>query len=142
MVNINENYISYIQSNPKLVLPMDDLAVTDTGMMGHYLTLDLPCNNKQQAIHPLPIQMPNGEIIKSTHTALLSHPDLLLQARQAHLFPGITKALLSIGKFCDHDCEATFNEKSVLINRTQSGQIIMRVTRDTRTNSYMLNLTQ
>ena len=33
---------------------MDDLAVTDTGMMGHYLTLDLPCNNKQQAVHPLP----------------------------------------------------------------------------------------
>ena len=42
MVNINENYINYIQSNPKLVRPMDDLAVADTGTTGHYLTLDSP----------------------------------------------------------------------------------------------------
>ena len=97
MVNINENYINYIQSNPKLALPMDNLAVADTGKTGHLLTLDSPCSNKQKDFRPLPIQMPNGEVIKSTHTALLSHLDLPLQARQAHPFPGLTKALLSIG---------------------------------------------
>ena len=59
MVNINENYNNYIQYNLKLVRPMDDLSVADTVMMGHYLTLDSPCNNKQQAVHPLPIKMPN-----------------------------------------------------------------------------------
>ena len=42
IVNMNENYIHYIQSNPKLVQPMDDLAVSDMGTTGHYLTLDLP----------------------------------------------------------------------------------------------------
>ena len=76
-----EIVINYMQSNPKLVLPMDELAVADTVTTRHYLTLDSPCSNKQQDIHPLPIQMPNGEIIKSTHTALLSRPDLPLQAR-------------------------------------------------------------
>ena len=76
IVNINENYINYIQSNPKLVQTVDDLAVVDTGTAGHYLTLDLPCNNKQQAVHPLPIQIPNGEIITSIHTVLLSHQEL------------------------------------------------------------------
>ena len=60
MVNINENYINYVQFNTKLVLPMNELAVADTGTMGHYLTLDSPYSNKQQAIHPLPIKMPNG----------------------------------------------------------------------------------
>ena len=60
IVNINENYINYIQSNPKLVQTMDNLAVADTGTMEHYLALDLPCENKQQAIHTLPIQIPNG----------------------------------------------------------------------------------
>ena len=60
MVNINENYINYIQSNRKLVLPMDDLEVADTGMMVNYVTLDSPCSNKQKSIHLLPIQMPNG----------------------------------------------------------------------------------
>ena len=79
---------------------MDDLAVADTGMTGHYLTLDSPFTNKQKAVDPLPIQMQNGEVIKSTHTALLAHPDLPLQARQAYLFPGLTKILLSIGTLC------------------------------------------
>ena len=55
MVHINENYNNYIQSNPKLVLPMDVLAEADTGTTGHYLTLDSPCSNIQQDVHPLPI---------------------------------------------------------------------------------------
>ena len=141
MVNINENYINYIQSNPKLLLSVEDLSVADTVMMGHYLTLDFPCSNKQKAVHPLPMQMPNGEIIKSTHIALLAHPDLPLQARQAHLFPGLKKALLSIGTLCDHGCEATFNNKSVHIKNNHSGKTIMRGKRDARTNLYMLSLT-
>ena len=88
---------------------MDNLSVADTGTTGHYLTLDLPCNNKQQYVRPLPIQMPNGEIITSTHTALLSRQYLTIQACKGHIFPGLNRALLSIGKLCDHGCEATFN---------------------------------
>ena len=111
MVNINENYINYIQSKPKLVISVKDLAVADTGTTGYYLTLNSPCTNKRKEVHPLPIQMTNGEVIKSTHTALLDHPDLPLQEQIAHLFPGLTKALLSIGTLCEHGCESTFNNK-------------------------------
>ena len=82
IVNINEHYINYIQYNPKLVQKMDNLAVADTGTTGNCLTLDSPCDNKQQAVHPLPIQMPNGEIITSMHTELLYHWDLPIQARK------------------------------------------------------------
>ena len=89
--------MNYIQYNPKIVQTLYNLAVSDTGTMGHYLTLDSPCNNKQQAVHPPPIKMPNGEIITSTHTALLSHQDLPLQSRKAHLFTGLNKALLYFG---------------------------------------------
>ena len=88
VVNINKNYIKYIQSNPKLVQTVDDLAVADMGTMGHYLTFDLPCDNKQKAVHPLPIKMSNEEIITSTHTALLYPQDLPIQAQKAHLFQG------------------------------------------------------
>ena len=42
IVNINENYINYIQYNPKLVKIVNELAVLDTGMTGHCLTLNLP----------------------------------------------------------------------------------------------------
>ena len=121
---------------------MDNLAVADTGTTGHYLTLDLSCNNKQQAVHPLPIQMPNGEIIMSTRKALLSHQDLPIKARKSHVSPGLNKALLSIGTLCDHGCESTFNDKYVHILNKWSGKVIMKGTRDPRTNVYMLNLTQ
>ena len=140
--NMTENYINYIQSNPKLVQTVDNLAVSDTGTMVHYLTLDLPWDNKQQAVHPLPIQMPNGKIITSNHTALLSHQNLPIQARKAHLFPGFNKALLPIGTLCDHGCEINFNDKSVCILNKWSGKVILKGTRDPHTKLYMLNLTQ
>ena len=121
---------------------MDDLAVADTRTTVHYLTLDLPCNNKQQAIHRLPTQIPNEEIITSMQTALLYHPGLPLQARKSHIFLGLNKSLLSIGTLCDHGCEATSNDNSVRIKNKHSGNNIMRGTQYTRTNLYMLNLTQ
>ena len=61
---------------------MDNLSVAEMGTAGNYLTLDSPCDNKQQTVHTLPIQIPNGDIITSTHTALLSHQDLTLQAQK------------------------------------------------------------
>ena len=90
----------------------------------------------------LPIKMPNGEIITSTHTALLSHQDLTIQALRANIFSWLNKALLTIGTLCDHGCEATFNYKSVLIINKWSGKFRMKGTRDPHSNLYMLNLTQ
>ena len=69
---------------------MDYLAVEETGKTGHYMTFDLSCDNKQHTNE-------NGEIFVSTHTSLLSQQELLIQARKEHLFPGLNKALLSIG---------------------------------------------
>ena len=86
--------------------------------------------------------MTNGEIITSTHTALLYHQDLPIQARKSHLFPGINKAMVSIGTLCNHGSEATFSGKSVLILNKWSGNVIMKGTQDPRANLYMLNLTQ
>ena len=52
-VDMNENYINYIQYNPKLVQTVDALAVADMRMTGHFLTLKSPYNNKQWDINPL-----------------------------------------------------------------------------------------
>ena len=60
IVNINENYIHYIQSNPKLVRNVDEIAVAYTGTTGHYLALDLLCYNKQLDVHPLSIRCPSA----------------------------------------------------------------------------------
>ena len=131
---MNENYINYINSNPKLVQTVDGLALVDTGSTGHYLNLNSPCNNKQLAVNPLLIQIPNGEITTSTHTDLLSQQDLPIQARKAHLFPGINKAFLSIGILCNHGRQATFYDKSVLVLNKGSVKVIMKGTRDPRSN--------
>ena len=103
---------------------MDELAVSDTGTTGNYLNLNLPCDNKKLVISPPPIRMPNGEIITSTHTALISKQDLTFAARKAHIFPGLNKALLSIGTFCDHGFQAIFDDKTVLILKKGRGKVI------------------
>ena len=121
---------------------MDDLALADTGTTGHYMTLDLPFDNKQQAVNTLPIQIPNGWIITPTHTALLYQQGLTVQARKAHIFPGLNKSLLSIGTLFDHICQATFDDKSVLILNKGSGKVIIKGTIDPHSNMYMLNLIQ
>ena len=54
----------------------------------------------------------------------------------------LNKSLLSIGTLCDHGCEATFNNKYVLILNKWSGKVIMKGTRDPRSNLYMISLTQ
>ena len=86
--------------------------------------------------------MPIGEVTTSMHTDILYKQDLLIQARKSHLFPGLNKDLLSIGKLCDHGCQAKFDDKSVLIFNKGSGKVIMKGTIYPHKKLYMLNLTQ
>ena len=86
---------------------VDNLAAADSGTSGHFLKSTSPCVNKQTAIKPLGIRMPDGHIIYSSHTALIPQNTLPIAARQAHIFPDLkNKALLSIGMFCDNGCLA------------------------------------
>ena len=77
---------------------VDELAVADTGITGNYMTLDAPCDNNKISVSPLPIRMPNREIITSIHTIILSKPDLPIEAQRTHI-SGLNKALMSIGTF-------------------------------------------
>ena len=129
-----EIFINYIQYNPKLVQTVVETAVEDTRKTGNYPTLDSPCDNKQLAIIPLPIRMPNGKIITSTHTALLSKQEPPITAHKEHIIPGLNKAFLSIVTFCDHGCQAIFDENSVLILNKGSGKLMMRGKRYPRSN--------
>ena len=86
--------------------------------------------------------MTNEEIITSIHTALISKPDLPIEAQKAHIFPGVNKALLSIGTLCDHGCQAVIDEKEVLILNKKNGKMMMKIRCDALSNPYMLNFTQ
>ena len=64
--------------------------------------------------------------MQSTHTALLTFPQLPLAARRAHVLPALqNKALLSICQFCDSNFTAVFHDSQVQLsnaNTTITGQ--------------------
>lgn len=83
--------------------------------------------------------LPNGNHIRSTHTALLDIPSLPFAARKAHIFPQLKNgSLISIGQFCDHGCTATFDKSSVQIH--QDGITIVQGHRITTNGLWTLNL--
>ena len=99
-----------------------------------------PCTNKQIATQPIPIKMPNGEILTSSHILLLPQHNLPDKARQSHIFPGLQKPLISIGTLCDNNCIAVFDEKRVTIYDKLTRQIVMQGHRDPNTTLYMINM--
>ena len=85
--------------------------------------------------------MPDGHIIYSSHTALITHDTLPIEARHAHIFPDLkNKALLSIGMFCDNGCLTFFDDKEVHIINKKPNKHIMHGTRDNQTSLYMVPL--
>ena len=116
-------------------------AVADSGTTGNCITPTTPFKNKQTATKPIPIKIPNGEIITSSHIALLPQHNLPDKARKAHISPGLQKPLISIGTLCDNNCIAFFDEKRVTIYDKTTRQIVMQVHRDPRTTLYMINMT-
>ena len=98
------------------------------------------CTNKQTATQPIPIKMTNGEIITSSHIALLPQHNLPDKARQAHIFLGLQKPLISIGTLCDNNCIAVFDEKRVTIYDKSTRQIVMQGQREPNTTLYMINM--
>ena len=85
--NIVIDYNHSTNTNIISSIPSPTAAVLDSGTTGHYLTADSPCENKQILSVSLPIKIPNGAIIHSSHTALLQNNDLPLKAREVHIFP-------------------------------------------------------
>ena len=116
-------------------------AVADSGTTGHYITTTTPCVDKRIANNPIPIKMPNGEIITLNNIALLTHHNIPDKARKAHISPGVQKPLISIGTLCDNNCIAVFYEKRVTIYDQTTRNIIMQGHRDTITTLYMINMT-
>ena len=72
-----------LQSIPKFL--SSSKAVADSDTTGHYTTPDTPYSNIIIANNPIPITMTNGEVIRSTHMALLPQKELPTSACKAHI---------------------------------------------------------
>ena len=82
------------------------------------------------------LSLPNGQVIKSTHTATLNLPSLPLAARAAHVFPELTGSLLSIGMLTDAGLTAIYTADSVTIQDSAG----VKVLSGTRSPSTMIDL--
>ena len=91
------------------------LAIADTGTNGNFFPSSTKCDEIKLALVSLPVKMPNGTIIHSTHTGIIPNDSILLEARRAHLFKELDQALISIGVFCDNGCMGLFDDARVVI---------------------------
>jgi hypothetical protein len=67
--------------------------------------------------------------IASTHTDTLDLPSLPMEARQAHILPGLVQhSLLSVGQMCDSGCTVTFTANKVAVKH--GAATILTGTRD------------
>ncbi len=86
------------------------------------------------------VELPNQQLIRSTHTGTLPIEGLPPEATTAHLFPELgDTSLISIGQLCDAGCEAHFTATTVEI--TFQGKVILQGTRDDESRGlWMLTL--
>eukprot|EP00978_Attheya_sp_CCMP212_P029635 scaffold105942_cov70-Attheya_sp.AAC.1 len=83
--------------------------IPDTGCSGHYLMNSAPISQIKPANPSLNVTLPNGQIIKSSHTGYLDIPGLPASARDCHIFPDLKSgSLLSIGLLRDNDVDVNF----------------------------------
>ena len=80
---MDKNYRNLVNNNINTQLDFNLMcidysleALADYGTTGNYITPTTPCTNKQTSTQPIPINMPNGEIITSSHIALLPQHNL------------------------------------------------------------------
>jgi hypothetical protein len=107
--NITSNYHQLLIPTPATT------AIADTGCTGYFLEVQSPCTHPQPATNGINIQLPNKARIQATHACLIDIPSLPPSARQAHIFPQLAHALISIGLLCDHGCRAIFDSCRVEI---------------------------
>ena len=92
------------------------LAIADAGATGHFMMKNAPVINVKPAVNPINITLPDGKIIKSTHTCNLNIPWLPADMTEAHIVPGMThSSLISIKKFCDGECMVMYNKYEVKV---------------------------
>ena len=113
----------------------------DTGTTGNFIAL--PDAAALLDITPvangISVSLPNGQVIRSTHTATLNLPSLPLSARAAHIFPSLTGSLLSIGMLTDAGLTAIYTADAVRI-QDAVGVTVLAGKRSPSTRLWMIDL--
>ena len=120
------------QGVPKTLAFADTHAIlADTGATSIFVMAGTPMKNIRPATDPLTINLPNGDIVHSTHICDISIPGLPM-ILTGHIVPGLSMAsLMGIRVLCkagckviftDTKCEVRFKNKAIL-NGTHHGSV-------------------
>ena len=116
-----------------------DNAIADAGATGHFVLPGAPVLDVQPAKKPLIINLPDGEVIKSTHTCRLNLPWLPEEATRAHIVPGLAHtSLVSIKVLCDAGCEVNYNGMNCLVY--YKNKLVWKGSREPSTKLWVLPL--
>jgi hypothetical protein len=115
----SQNFMNYLNFTPSQ--PSPSTALLDSGCTAHFLLANAKCSNKKSTTTSLAVRLPNGDTVKSTHTATLNMPSLPHVSIQAHILPGLSQhSLLSVGQMCDSGCSVTFTALKVTVTNGES----------------------
>ena len=137
--DVKNHVNNFLPTTDSYSLASNNAAFLDSGCTGHFLKIDSHCTERRPTSDGIRVKLPNGSIIRATHTALLDMPHLPLAARQAHIFPDLhNSALVSISQFCDNNFEARFTKLQVQI--LDGPKVILTGQRDPSTGLWHIPL--
>ena len=92
-------------------------------------------------VHPTPngicVGQTDASQTRSSHTCLLTTPQIPHAARKAHILPAMNnRALISVGQICDDRFRVNFNEQLVFIRK---GKLLLTGCRKSNTGLYFLD---
>ena len=141
--DLTNNFINQSLSANKLSSFVSTHSINaDTGTTGNFISLPdaaVLLDIKPVGDDGISVALPNGHVIKSTHTATLNLPSLPMSARAAHIFPTLTGSLLSIGMLTDAGLTAIYTADAVTI-QDSAGTTVLSGYRSPYTRLWMIDL--
>eukprot|EP00978_Attheya_sp_CCMP212_P005970 scaffold13447_cov59-Attheya_sp.AAC.3 len=94
-------------------------AIADSGANIHLGDAQTPCINLKRTNLGLPAQLPDGSIIRSTHSGILPLTSKLsTEAKTMHIYPELQSGpLLSLGVFANDGCRIILTKKAIEIEK-------------------------
>ena len=124
----------------KLAPPPPVEAHPDTAATGHFLPVG--CKGKPLPNEAIEVICANGASMHSIATQELDLPSLPAQAKKAHVFHEMDKALLSVPELVDADCNVNFDKQSVVVIDNKTEQVILKGRRDPATRLWLIPIVQ
>ncbi len=131
--------IAYGANNAKAMKFTKTHAVADTGATSIFVMEGLKMSNVKIAKNPLSINLPDREVLKSTHMCDIIIPSLPT-VLTSHIMRGLMMAsLVGIRMLCKSGCQVIFTEE--YCNVMYNGKLILRGYKDPQTNLWTLPIT-